>query len=314
MKWFRVLAIAAALAVYGQVVLGAVVRVTGSGLGCPDWPACQGRLVPNFADAQVAIEYAHRLFGTTAGLLMVATAAAAVVRYRRSRAGAAPLPRGLAMAAVSGVLLIVFQGVLGGVTVLTGNTPFTVAIHLGNALLVLGAAVMVALWSIRVPAGRTEAPPVPSRVRARIVAAAVAAYAVILTGAYVVGAGAGAACAGWPLCGAPQSRFTDIHMLHRAVVLVGAIVILWAMYSVARHWRDRPMAVVAYVTAALLLAEAAVGSAQAVLGLPAVLRVVHVALASAVWSGVVLAATAAWLESGREPIPAARRSLAGARS
>ncbi|MGB2938991.1 MAG: COX15/CtaA family protein, partial [Candidatus Dormiibacterota bacterium] len=70
MKRFRALAVAAAVAVYGQIVIGAVVRITGSGLGCPDWPACQGRIIPNFADAQVTIEYIHRLVGTASGLLM----------------------------------------------------------------------------------------------------------------------------------------------------------------------------------------------------------------------------------------------------
>src|SRR5258708_7138936 len=74
-KGFRVLAIVAAVAVYGQIVLGGVVRITGSGLGCPDWPACQGKIVPDFANSHVVIEYAHRLVGTTAGLLMLATAA-----------------------------------------------------------------------------------------------------------------------------------------------------------------------------------------------------------------------------------------------
>jgi cytochrome c oxidase assembly protein subunit 15 len=314
MKAFRVLAIAAAIAVYGQVVLGAVVRITGSGLGCPDWPACQGRIIPNFADAQVAIEFAHRLFGTTAGLLMVLTAVAALVLYRRSRETASPVPRGLAVAAVSGVLLIVVQGLLGGITVLTGNTPFTVAIHLGNALLVLGAAALVALWSLRLPTG-APAETAPTGLLPRLAAAAVAAYAIIITGAYVVGAGAGGACWGWPLCGAARTPFTDIHMLHRTVVLVGTAVILWAMFSAARQWRGRPAAMVAYLTGGLLLAEAAVGSTQAVLGLPAVLRVTHVALASAVWTGVVLAGTVAWLESRREPVRAGRRSsLAGAGS
>src|SRR3981081_3528080 len=116
MKGFRVLAVMAAIAVYGQIVLGGVVRITGSGLGCPDWPACQGRLIPDFANSHVVIEYAHRLVGTAAGLLMLATAVYAVLLYNRRREGIA-MPRGLMMAAVAGVGLIVLQGIIGGITV-----------------------------------------------------------------------------------------------------------------------------------------------------------------------------------------------------
>jgi heme a synthase len=296
------------------VVTGAAVRLTGSGLGCPDWPACQGRLIPNFADAHVAIEYAHRLVGSGSGLLMVATAAAATWLYLRRRDEA--MPRGLVVAAIAGVLLIVFQGVLGGITVLTGNTPYTVAMHLGNALLVLGAAALVALWASRALAASPGTPGRASQAQAAaIFGAATAAFVIVLSGAYVVGTSAGAACAGWPLCGsALRTPFTDVHMLHRIVVGVGSVVILAAAWQGARRWRGRPMAATSYLTAALLLAEVAVGGAQAVLSLPSPLRALHVALASLVWTGAILMAEALWLETrpaaARQAEPG--RSLAGA--
>ena len=320
MKNFRALAVTAAVAVYGQIVLGAVVRITGSGLGCPDWPACQGQIIPNFADSHVAIEYAHRLVGTAAGLLMAATAVAAVVMYLRRRdEPAAGMSLGLASAAVIGVGLIVFQGVLGGITVLTGNTPFTVAIHLGNALLVLAAAALVALWAGRsrpatAPAARSSR---PSGSLAVFVVGAAAAYVIVLTGAYVVGSSAGAACPGWPLCGsAGRTSFTDVHMLHRVVVALGSLAILWAAWAAWRRWRGSSMVAAAYGTVGLLVAEVAVGAAQAVLGLPSPLRALHVALASGIWTGVVLMAWACWLETRAEraKAPARSRSLARAES
>ncbi|HEV3234851.1 MAG TPA: COX15/CtaA family protein [Candidatus Dormibacteraeota bacterium] len=317
MKRFRALAVAAAVAVYGQIVIGAVVRITGSGLGCPDWPACQGRIIPNFADAQVTIEYIHRLVGTASGLLMVATAVTAVVMYLRLRDDGG-MSFGLAAAAVVGVLLIAFQGVLGGITVLTGNTPFTVAIHLGNALLVLAAAALVALWASRSLADPTQPRPQPTPGSARALwAGALAAFVIVLSGAYVVGTSAGAACPSWPLCGAAtRSSFTDVHMLHRIVVGLGSLAILWAAFVGLRRWRGAPMAAVVYLTVALLAAEVAVGAFQAVLGLPSVLRAAHVALASAVWTGVVLMAWAGWLETRavRQLAPRQGRSLAGAES
>jgi heme A synthase len=314
-KRFRALAIAAAVAVYGQVVLGAVVRITGSGLGCPDWPFCNGQVIPNLADYHVSIEWSHRFVGTAAGLLMVATAVVAMVMYRRRRTTPAAMSQRLVIASVAGVLLIIVQGVLGGITVLTGNTPFTVAIHLGNALLVLAAAVLVALWAGRLlpGAGRRS----PSGSMRAFIAAAVGAYLIVLSGAYVVGAGAGLACPSWPLCGAASSSsFTDIHMLHRIVVALGSVAIIQAAVIGARRWRGTPMAMAGYLTIALLAVQVAVGAFQAVLGLPPVLRAAHVALASAVWTGVVLMAGAAWLETQgeRRQAPAPGRKLAGAES
>ena len=148
MKSFRVLAGVSAAGVYLQIVLGSVVRITGSGLGCPDWPLCHGSLIPAF-DYHTLVEYAHRLVGTATGVLILATASVGVALYvRRS------VPRGLMLAALGLLGLYVMQGVLGGITVLMKNSPFTVAMHLGNALLVLGLALLTWLWAGRELAGR----------------------------------------------------------------------------------------------------------------------------------------------------------------
>jgi heme A synthase len=301
MKGFRVLAIVAAVAVYGQIVLGGVVRITGSGLGCPDWPACQGKIVPDFANSHVVIEYAHRLVGSTAGLLMLATAAYALLLFYRPRAGA-PMPRGLMIAAVAGVGLIVLQGILGGITVLMGNSPFTVAIHLGNALLVLAAALLVALWAGRALSGGTTAAVAPgAAVPAFLYGSLAAAFLIVVSGAYVVGSGAGSACTSWPLCGAAtRTASTDTHFLHRVVVLLASVVILRAVHFAQRRWRGTPLATIAYLVAAAFLLEVAIGAAQVLSGLPQALRASHLAVATLVWSGVVLLAAAYWLETRPE--------------
>jgi heme A synthase len=320
MKGFRVLAIVAAIAVYGQIVLGGVVRISESGLGCPDWPTCQGRIIPDFANSHVVLEYAHRLVGTAAGLLMLAAAVYAVVLYTRQRRGIA-MPRGLMVAAVAGVGLIVLQGILGGVTVLMGNSPFTVAIHLGNALMVLAAAVLVALWAARVLTGRkvvAKAPAAGAMFPRFLYGSLVAAFLIVVSGAYVVGSSAGAACTSWPLCGAAtRSPGADIHFLHRIVVLLGALVILRAVHYAQRYWRGTPIAIVAYMVALAFVLEVAVGGVQVLTGLPEVLRASHLAIATAVWTGVVLMAAAYWLEMRTEgaeavaPAPGRREVAAG---
>ena len=322
MKGFRGLAVGAAIAVYAQVVLGGVVRITGSGLGCPDWPACQGHLVPDFANSRVVIEYAHRLIGTVAGLLMLATAVVAVILYtRRPTADVTALPRGLVAAALAGVGLIVVQGILGGITVLMGNNPFTVAIHLGNALLVLGAALLVALWAggVAAPDDRPSQPERTGPLFPGLVYGSLgAAFAIVVSGAYVVGAGASAACSGWPLCGAAtRTPATDIHYLHRVVVLMAGLVILWTVGHARRRWRRTPLAAAVYGCALLFVVEVGIGAAQVLLHLPEVLRAAHLALATAVWMAVVLMASAYWLETrtqvAREPAQATALREAAAR-
>jgi len=321
-KAFRTLAVAAAVAVYGQIVLGGVVRITGSGLGCPDWPLCHGQLVPSF-DYHTLIEYAHRLSGTASGLLMVATAVTAASLYRRRGPGRPP--RGLVRLAVTGLLLIALQGVVGGITVLMRNSPFTVALHLGNALLVLGAATGVAAWAVRyAPAGsRTEPVPAVTSISTATYGALLAAYLIVVSGAVVVGTGASGACSAWPQCGtgpAAASSATPllgaIHMGHRAVVLVGSLFVLRAVRVAQRRWRGTTTATWAIVTAGALLGEVAVGGLQVLLHLPAGLRAVHLALATAVWTGTVLMAFRLWLERRPAGAGEARRSrnLAGATS
>lgn len=301
MKGFRVLAVLAAIAVYGQIVLGGVVRITGSGLGCPDWPACQGQLVPDFTNGHVVIEYAHRLVGSAAIVLMLAVAIDALLLYSRRLREATPMPRGLMVAALTGVALIVVQAVLGGITVLMGNSPFTVAVHLGNALLVLAVALLVAIWAGRAPgsAGAVATVGEPAALLSGFIYASVGVtFLIVVSGAYVVGAGASASCPGWPLCGASSaSAAADIHLLHRVIVLLAGVVILRTLQYARRRWRGSAMVAAVYLAGLALVAEVAVGAAQVLAHLPQALRALHLALATAVWTGVVLMASAYWLEA-----------------
>src|SRR6202022_2419100 len=103
---FRRLAVLTAIFAYLQIALGGVVRVSGSGLGCPDWPLCHGRPYPP-ADAHAIIEYSHRAVGTVTGILIIATVVLAWVVYRTRR----PVVAWLATASLIGG---VGEGALGG--------------------------------------------------------------------------------------------------------------------------------------------------------------------------------------------------------
>ncbi len=125
MKWMRVLALGTVLAGYATVVLGGYVSATGAGLACPDWPTCNGRLIPDLADPLVATEYAHRLAAMLTGAFALA-ALVAVWSFHRGR-------RGLLVATTLAFGLLAVQVALGWITVASFLRPAIVTAHLGVA-------------------------------------------------------------------------------------------------------------------------------------------------------------------------------------
>src|SRR5689334_13223634 len=118
MRRFITLAWVAATCTYLLIVLGAVVRITGSGLGCGDhWPLCNGHLFPPLSDIPTVIEWSHRLVAAVVSVLVVGLA---MLGWRLRGAGS--LEPGV-RAAYAAVVLLVIQVLLGAVTVKTGLTP-----------------------------------------------------------------------------------------------------------------------------------------------------------------------------------------------
>src|SRR5258705_8382147 len=171
--WFRRLAVATALCAYLQIALGGVVRVTDSGLGCPDWPLCHGRPYPA-ADIHSIIEYSHRTVGTITGVLLIVTVLAAWVVFRRAR----PIVPWLSTASL---VAIAAEGAVGGVVVVNDLAPWLVVIHLGLAMLILGFLIATAILSLPTAAGAGN-----QAFRRLAVAATAATYLLLLTGSTVV--------------------------------------------------------------------------------------------------------------------------------
>src|SRR3990172_4634642 len=184
-RGLRALTLAAVAATFVLIVVGGIVRVTGSGLGCPDWPTCHGYLIPP-PGREPWIEFSHRL---VAGVVSVLVAAIVVAAWRSYRSHPAILRPALAAA---GALIV--QILLGAVTVVLELPPLAVWIHLGTALLVFACLIVVAT-NARL-AG--EIPRIEARLRSRILALALASAISILVltllGATVVNTGASLAC------------------------------------------------------------------------------------------------------------------------
>jgi heme A synthase len=278
---FRRLALVTAIFAYLQVALGGLVRVSGSGLGCPDWPLCHGRPYPP-ADPHAIIEYSHRAVGSVTGILIIATVVVAWAVFRTRR----PIVAWLASASLIGV---VGEGVLGGVVVANDLSPWLVVVHLGLAMMILGFLVAATVMAAPSSLG------VPDHGFRRLMAAVTGlTYLLLLTGSTVVASSADRGCQTWPLCGGGfaldfggANAYT---MLHRGAVLVIGIVIVYALVSaIRRSWRQSGIGRSAAATLLAFAAQIAVGAGAALTD-GAFFNGLHVALATLVWSGVLTTA------------------------
>ncbi len=119
---FRTLTLVASITTLFLVVVGAIVRVTGSGLGCPDWPLCYGQVLPP-PQIESIIEYSHRFTAGAVGVMLVAIAVVAWRSHRHDHKVLIP--------ALAGVGTIVVQSLIGAIVVALELPPTVVAIHLG---------------------------------------------------------------------------------------------------------------------------------------------------------------------------------------
>jgi heme A synthase len=278
---FRRLALVTAIFAYLQIALGGLVRVSGSGLGCPDWPLCHGRPYPP-ADPHAIIEYSHRAVGSVTGILIIATVVLAWVVFRTRR----PVVAWLASASLIGV---VGEGIVGGVVVANDLQPWLVVVHLGLAMIILGFLVAAAVMA----APRSDG--VPDQGFRRLMALVIGlTYVLLLTGSTVVASNADRGCQTWPLCGGGFALdFNGANaytMLHRGAVLVIGILIVYALVSVLRRWgMQSGIGRSAAATLLVFAVQVAVGAGSAVTD-GAFLNGLHVALATLVWSGVLTTA------------------------
>ena len=285
---FRRLAVVTFVAAFLAAAWGGVVRVTGSGLGCPDWPLCHGTFLPQF-DFITFVEWFHRLIAIVSGLLLAALALWTLLRYRgRNR---------VFVLVWIAVPLYWFQAALGAVTVLLELPHGWVTAHLANAELFLGAltALVVVLY-------RPEAT-TPNGARSGswawlAPAAAVATFVIVLSGAYVRGADATAACRTWPLCEGgflPAGSAPLVHMLHRYVVALGGLVIAAAAVAGWRHRRTIPgLGACAALVGGLLIVQVVAGAANPLSGFSPWALGAHPAIASALWCATVALTVLAW--------------------
>jgi cytochrome c oxidase assembly protein subunit 15 len=279
------------------VISGAAVRLTGSGLGCPEWPRCNGTSVTP-SDGHAYIEFSNRLITTPVSIAAVACLVLALLRapYRRD------------FTVLGGLLVggVAVQAILGGITVLTGLNPVTVMSHF---LLSMGTLVVAMTLVWRVVRERREKPETPAHdpllvrlTRALTVAGGVVVVvgtAVTASGPYAGGEGTDDTVSRLGIFG--DDTFKTVIMVHARVAAVFGVcaVALWAF---ARLRRARDLYAPLTAVCVAVAVTGAIGTLQYhVLDYPAWTVWLHVASVTLTWNALVWS----WLAAGRaERVPA----------
>ena len=284
----RRLVLATAIATFVLIIVGGVVRVSDSGLGCGPagsgfhgWPFCNGDVVPGM-DLNTIVEYTHRVLAIIVGFMIVAIF---IQAWRRHREFMAP--------AVALLVLVIAQGALGGATVEENLEEVYVAAHLGLAMLLLG--LLLYLWRVVNDVRPADGGP---RLRALAIAATGAILCTIVAGGYMAGTqnygradyqlgdGAHHACGKqFPSCNGEfmpfgEARLVDIHLTHRFFMYLASIlVITLVVVALRRHVAVR----YAWTLAALLGAQILVGALNVWLDEYELLILAHLALGTLLW-------------------------------
>ena len=265
-------AFAAAVLTVGLITYGSWVRVSGSGLGCPDWPLCEGTIVPEL-DGATAIEFGHRIF---AGVTMLTAAVAAWLAWgaRRSDAVAARL-------LVGALAAIFFQAGLGGATVLTELHGMVRLAHLATAMATLGLLSAGAIRALGLPRS-----PSPSVRTAAVLLAGIAL--VVLAGGAVVGAGVSGGCPGLPLCDERSTAGAAwVHGTHRVAGALLVLALVWSTIEMRRLRGTRLAIGLNHSAAALVVLQIVIGIWAVTQDLPGGVRVLHLGVATLAWWAIV---------------------------
>jgi len=310
-RGFRRTAYAAALLTFVLIVVGGIVRISDSGLGCgpggsgtKGWPLCGGRVVP-LIDVNMIVEYTHRIVAASVTILIAALVVLAWRRYRTDRT--------LMRSCLAAFGLVLFQAALGGLTVEKGLKEELVAAHLGIAMVQIGLLLYIArLTTLRGGTGvLARRPAATGAVRALAIAAAVAALATIVAGGYMSAselrgtphehsaADPHTACGTqFPSCGNGflpfgRDRALDIHLTHRALVYLTVLLVLalFVVVALSRRRLDpmsaRTLTAASAAAVGVLCCQVLLGALNVWLGEHATLVVVHLAVGTLLWTSLV---------------------------
>ena len=282
------------------VTIGVVVRVNDAGLGCPDWPLCNGQVVPAFGDLKAWLEWIHRDVAAILGILILGLPILAW-RDHRDR-------RSLFWWGIVAVVLVGFQAWLGEETVRLGNSGESVTAHLASAMALLGVLVFILARSFF--PGRLPGRGGSQRFTLLAAFGAATTYALLLFGSHVTATpNAALVFPDWPLMGGTLfpaiTSATSAQVLHRYVAAIVGLIVIGIGVVAWRGQRDHPAIVRLAVLAAILVPiEIVVGGLQVLTQLAGWTQVIHVALGASIWALMVGLAVVSYYSARTALVPA----------
>jgi len=262
-----------------QITLGGVVRVTESGLGCPDWPLCDGEIIPDL-DYHTAIEWGHRVSGSFIGIIIL------VISFFSTKFFG--LKSRESFIALSLLLLVLIEGVLGGITVLTELEWWVRLIHLGVSFIILYE--LAYLYAISKPelsrnSFSNKLTPVHEKILFLLLPSVLV---LMLYGSTIVGLGANSSCMSWPACMGQWITFKDksyfIHMIHRYLAAIIGLLILYSAHFVGRFSsKNTFVKLISRSLSIMFILQIIFSVLLVTAGFTNLLRVIHLTFAAVIW-------------------------------
>ena len=271
-----------------HLVFGAIVRISGSGMGCGDhWPKCYGSWFPPLSRPDLVIEVTHRYL---ASILLLSLIALWVAAWRRRTEPGVAGPGGVLRSAALAVALGVSAALLGAMTVKLGNATFATLAHWTVAMSVVAAVVTSVIRAGGLGGAAATAGGVsPKTARGAFAGAALALLAVVLGGLTAKFPGAAVACRSFPLCGRDESIAASpahVQITHRVLALLLVLHLIGLFMGIRRRNEATIVQRAATVALALGIAQWLVAGAMIGMHLPPVLRSLHEAVGVSIWISV----------------------------
>ena len=289
MTALRRLAWCALTLAYVHTVFGAIVRISGSGMGCGEhWPDCNGALVPTVTNYTVVVEVSHRYL---AALLLSDTLGLVLLAYARRTTPGVSGRGGVLGPAVLALALVITAALVGMVVVkLSLSNPYIIAIHYSIAMITLATLAVAVQRAGGLGASAVHSGTAVGRTYRGAWAAAVLAFAVVVLGALTANVpGAAASCRGFPWCragvllgGTPLA----IQLVHRTLAILLFLHVCVSAIVVTRRRESQPVVRAVQIAAAVIILQLLVAAMLVELHLPPALQSLHQAVGTLLWVAV----------------------------
>ncbi len=281
----RVLAYVAVVVAFAQIMFGAIVRITGSGMGCGDhWPTCQGFLIPPLERPDLIIEVTHRYLAATVTVVILALLLTAFMQRANRGVGG---PHGILRSALLAMSLVLVAAIFGAITVKLSLNPYVIVTHLSIAMTLLAVLSITVLraggwgWDgTGAASGRTYR---SSRV------AVILAFLILVFGALTANvAGANISCQGFPTCrsvlvtGAPLY----IQVTHRVLAFLLLFHMIGVVIGVRKRRESLLLRRAAWFAMGAIFLQIIIAAGMVEMHLPPGWRSLHQAIGTLVWLAI----------------------------